>query len=138
MNWNNIEKIEVVYKDQYGNRTGKRYVGAAINTFRQSIIDEYAQSIRKPSVGVNTPSFTGGLNPGMSSGICDGGVCYSEPIDDRFSQTLTDYDQTEDDDIMKSKQNFMPSGGGYSRRHLQYNTNMDAEQLRKQSGMNFQ
>lgn len=119
MDWDKIVKIEVVYK----NNTGKRFASPmAIAQFRRMVEADAVQNFSIPSFDIDDSQNT--------NMVCDKetGVCYPNRLPDPEVE----------DDIMKSKRSFMPSGGGYRKHNLNYDTNMDAEQLRKLSSTHFE
>lgn len=126
MDWNNIVKIEVVYK----NNTGKRFASPmAIAQFRRMVEADSVQDFNFQTQDTNLPTFDNGSLP-TANMVCDNetGICYRNKLPDPEVE----------EDIMKSKRSFMPSGGGYRKHNLNYDTNMDAEQLRKMSSTRFE
>lgn len=119
----NIKHITVEYTD---GRRPVRYTGKGLERFRK----EFSQV----AVPLGVPSGAPEDAYDCSSGVCKPRFSSPKTQDRRIAE----YDQEPlqgtpmtEDDPMKIKKSFMHTGGGYSRSGLSYNTNMSAEELKR-------
>jgi hypothetical protein len=110
----NIKHITVEYTD---GRRPVRYTGKGLERFRK----EFSQT----AVPLGIPSPEDAYD-------CSSGVCkprFSSPKPSGMVEAPPSV--VTEEDPMKIRGSFMHTGGGYSRSGLSYNTNMSAEELKR-------